>query len=55
MKPGQDALWLTEDKPPPEELTARFASVEGPVELPAEFQGRRVHTFSVWRLRDARP
>jgi hypothetical protein len=29
--------------------------VEGPVELPADFHGRRVHTFHVWWLRDARP
>ncbi len=55
VAPGQDALWLTEDRPPPEELAARFASVEGPVVLPADFRGRRVHTFSVWRLRDAKP
>jgi hypothetical protein len=40
---------------PPEELTARFTAVEGPVELPADFHGRRVHTFLVWRLRGARP
>ncbi|MFL5352165.1 ArnT family glycosyltransferase [Archangium sp.] len=55
LAPGQDALWLSEDRAPPDELTARFSSVEGPVVLPAEFHGRRVHSFSVWRLRDARP
>ncbi|QRK13094.1 glycosyltransferase family 39 protein [Archangium violaceum] len=53
--PGQDALWLSEGRSPPDELTARFSSVEGPVELPADFRGRRVHTFTVWRLRDAKP
>ncbi|WP_224247368.1 ArnT family glycosyltransferase [Hyalangium gracile] len=51
---GQDALWYSEGREPPEELTARFTTVEGPVELPADFRGRRVHTFLVWRLRDAR-
>ncbi|MCY1081428.1 ArnT family glycosyltransferase [Archangium lansingense] len=55
VTPGQDALWLSEDRAPPEELVARFSSVEGPVELPADFHGRRVHTFLVWRLRDAKP
>ncbi len=55
VAPGQDALWLSEDRPPPEELAARFSSVEGPVVLPADFRGRRVHTFSAWRLRDAKP
>jgi hypothetical protein len=51
---GRDALWLSED-PPPDELAARFSSVEGPVVLPAEFRGRRLHTFFVWWLRDAKP
>ncbi|WP_224364346.1 ArnT family glycosyltransferase [Hyalangium versicolor] len=51
---GQDALWYSEGKEPPEELLQRFTRVEGPVELPADFRGRRVHTFRVWRLRDAR-
>ncbi len=55
VAPGRDALWVSEDEAPPEELAARFSSVEGPVVLPADFRGRRVHTFSVWRLRDARP
>jgi 4-amino-4-deoxy-L-arabinose transferase-like glycosyltransferase len=55
VAPGQDVLWLSEGPPPPEDLTARFTSMEGPVELPADFRGRRVHTFSFWRLRDARP
>lgn len=54
LAPGQDALWYSEGKEPPEELVARFAAVEGPVELPADFRGRRVHTFRVWRLLDAR-
>jgi hypothetical protein len=54
VTPGQDALWFSFGGPPPEELASRFTSVEGPVELPAEFHGRRVHTFHVWRLRDAR-
>ncbi len=55
VAPGQDALWLSEGREPPEELVARFSSVEGPVVLPADYRGRLVHTFSVWRLRDARP
>jgi hypothetical protein len=56
IAPGQDALWYSESeaRPPPEELTRRFTAVEGPVELPADFRGRRVHTFRVWLLRDAR-
>lgn len=54
VAPGQDALWYSEGAEPPEELLQRFTSVEGPVELPSEFQGRRVHTFRVWRLRGAR-
>ncbi|WNG44625.1 glycosyltransferase family 39 protein [Archangium minus] len=55
LAPGKDALWLSEGRTPPDELTARFSSVEGPVVLPADFRGRLVHTFSVWRLRDAKP
>ena len=55
MAPGQDALWLSEGREPPDELVARFSSVEGPVVLPADHRGRLVHTFSVWRLRDAKP
>jgi hypothetical protein len=55
VAPGQDALWCSEREMPPEELTARFTAVEGPVELPADFHGRRVHTFLVWRRRGARP
>ncbi len=52
VAPGQDALWYSEGREPPEELTARFTSVEGPVELPADFRGRRVHTFQVWWLKE---
>lgn len=55
LVPGQDALWCSEGPEPPQELTARFTDVEGPVELHADFRGRRVHTFRVWRLREARP
>ncbi|MDC0709975.1 glycosyltransferase family 39 protein [Stigmatella sp. ncwal1] len=55
VAPGKDALWCSERAPPPDELAARFTTVEGPVELPADFHGRRVHTFLVWRLREARP
>jgi len=55
VKPEQDALWFSWGEPPPGELASRFTSVEGPVELPADFHGRRVHTFHVWWLRDARP
>ncbi|SET36423.1 ArnT family glycosyltransferase [Stigmatella erecta] len=55
VAPGQDALWCSERELPPDELVARFTTLEGPVELPADFQGRRVHTFRVWRLRSARP
>ncbi|WP_044194686.1 ArnT family glycosyltransferase [Hyalangium minutum] len=54
VAPGQDALWYSEGAEPPEELRQRFTSVEGPVELPADFRGRRVHTFRVWLLRGAR-
>jgi 4-amino-4-deoxy-L-arabinose transferase-like glycosyltransferase len=54
VPPGKDALWFSFGEPPPEELASRFTSVEGPVELPAEFHERRVHTFHVWWLRDAR-
>ena len=45
---------VSEGGAPPEELIARFTSVEGPVELAADFRGRRVHTFRVWWLRGAR-
>ncbi|MGZ3460838.1 MAG: glycosyltransferase family 39 protein, partial [Archangium sp.] len=55
VSPAQDALWLSEGPPPPDALAARFSSVEGPVVLPAELHGRLVHSFSVWRLRDAKP
>ena len=55
VAPGRDALWVSEELEPPEALTARFASVEGPRELAADFRGRRVHTFTVWRLRGAKP
>ncbi|PTL84307.1 4-amino-4-deoxy-L-arabinose transferase [Vitiosangium sp. GDMCC 1.1324] len=55
VAPGQDALWLSEDRAPPDELTARFSSVEGPVVMEPLFHGQRVHTFTVWRLRDAKP
>ena len=54
VSPGQDALWFSFGNPPPEELASRFTSVEGPVELPANFRGQRVHTFHVWWLREAR-
>jgi hypothetical protein len=54
ISPGQDALWYSFGNPPPEELASRFTSLEGPVELPADFRGQRVHTFHVWWLRDAR-
>lgn len=54
LAPGRDALWLSED-PPPDELAARFSAVEGPVVLPADYRGRRLHTFFVWWLRDAKP
>ena len=52
---GRDALWFSEGHPPPEELTERFSSVEGPEERTSDFHGRRVHTFLIWRLRGARP
>ncbi|MCY1035073.1 glycosyltransferase family 39 protein [Corallococcus sp. BB11-1] len=53
LKPGQDVLWCSENgAPPPEELVQRFGSVEGPVELTGDFRGRRLHTFTVWRLKD---
>lgn len=52
VAPGQDVLWVAEGwPPPPDELTARFTAVEGPVELPGGYQGRQLHTFLVWRLR----
>jgi 4-amino-4-deoxy-L-arabinose transferase-like glycosyltransferase len=52
---GRNALWFSEGRPPPEELTARFTSVEGPEALASDFRGRPVHAFLVWRLRGARP
>jgi len=55
LTPEQDALWVSEGKEPPSELTARFASVEGPELLRGEYRGRLLHTFHVWRLRGARP
>jgi hypothetical protein len=55
LAPGQDALWVSEGREPPGELSARFASVEGPELLRGEYRGRVLHTFHVWRLRDARP
>ena len=55
VAPGRDALWVSEGQEPPEALLARFTSVEGPVELPTDYQGRRVHHFTFWRLRGARP
>jgi hypothetical protein len=54
VAPGRDALWYSEGRPLPDELRERFTSVEGPVELPSDFRGRRVHTFQVWWLRGAR-
>jgi hypothetical protein len=53
VAPGRDALWLFEE-PPPDELAARFSSVEGPVVMPTYYRGRHIHTFSVWWLRDAK-
>ncbi|WP_244225012.1 hypothetical protein [Corallococcus sicarius] len=51
LKPGQDVLWCSENgAEPPEELVQRFGSVEGPVKLTGVFRGRRLHTFTVWRL-----
>ena len=55
VAPGQDALWYSEGAEPPEALTSRFATVEGPTELTSDFRGRRVHTFKVWWLRGAHP
>jgi 4-amino-4-deoxy-L-arabinose transferase-like glycosyltransferase len=54
MAPGRDALWVSEGQAPPAELAARFAEVEGPELLHGEYRGRVLHTFHVWRLRDAR-
>ncbi|MBN9682922.1 MULTISPECIES: hypothetical protein [unclassified Corallococcus] len=52
LKPGQDVLWCSENgAAPPEELVQRFGSVEGPVKLTGVFRGRRLHTFTVWRMR----
>jgi hypothetical protein len=57
VAPGQSALWLAPnaEDPPPWELVQRFATVEGPVPLHTEYQGRRVNTFHVWWLKDAKP
>ncbi|MBU8896179.1 glycosyltransferase family 39 protein [Corallococcus sp. M34] len=53
---NQEALWCSEDGvPPPEELTARFRDIEGPVELRGDYRGRTVHSFTVWRLRSPTP
>ncbi len=53
---GQDVLWVAEGlPPPPEELTSRFTSVEGPVELLSGYRGRQLHTFRVWWLRGKKP
>ena len=54
LAPGHDALWVSESEPPPAQLTQRFTRTEGPVELPAHYRGRRVHTFRVWRLVERR-
>jgi hypothetical protein len=54
LTPGQDALWYSHGAHPPEELVLRFTTVEGPVELPADFRGQRLHLFQIWWLRDAR-
>ncbi len=49
-------LWVSEGgAQPPEELTSRFTTVEGPVEFFGDFRGRRLHTFQVWRLRTRKP
>ncbi|RKH07130.1 4-amino-4-deoxy-L-arabinose transferase [Corallococcus sp. CA053C] len=51
VQPGQDVLWCSENGvEPPEELVQRSGLVEGPVELAVDFRGRRMHTFTVWRL-----
>ncbi|MFP2933064.1 4-amino-4-deoxy-L-arabinose transferase, partial [Pyxidicoccus sp. 3LG] len=56
IAPGQDVLWVGEGgPPPPDELAARFTSVEGPVELAGDFRERRLHTYLVWRLRGLKP
>ena len=55
VAPGRDALWLSEGLSPPEDLLARFDTVEGPVERTSDYRGRRVHTFTLWRLRGAKP
>ncbi|WP_375761460.1 ArnT family glycosyltransferase [Corallococcus exercitus] len=55
LKPGQDVLWCSENgAAPPEELVQRFGSVEGPVKLTGVFRGRRLHTFTVWRIKRAK-
>jgi 4-amino-4-deoxy-L-arabinose transferase-like glycosyltransferase len=54
VRPGQDVLWISAGPPPPDDLAARFTSVEGPEYLHSGFDGRMFHTFFIWRLRDAR-
>lgn len=52
LAPGAEALWLSEGPAPPEELTRRFARIQGPRILEGTFRGRVLHRFSVWRLGD---
>src|SRR5262249_306367 len=52
---GTDALWVSEGRPPPASQASSFREVLGPETLPADYQGRRVHTFTVWTLKDKKP
>ncbi|MBZ4394400.1 glycosyltransferase family 39 protein [Myxococcus sp. AS-1-15] len=56
IPPGKDVLWVEEDGPfAPAALTDRFEIMDEHVELVGTFQGRRLHFFRVWWVRNARP
>ncbi|MCP3104050.1 glycosyltransferase family 39 protein [Myxococcus sp. K15C18031901] len=56
VAPGQDVLWVEEDGPfAPSTLTDRFGAMDDPAYLYGTYQGRVLHTFRVWWIRDAKP
>lgn len=54
VRPGADALWISEHRDPPDGLKARFERVE-PITWPLTERQRALHELHVWRLVHARP